>query len=70
MRSYGPGDSGARKFGSMTGTKLTNPGIVPKAGEQIVSGRHLRDKSFDQGLRKTDSFADAKSLHGYRGYSQ
>ena len=57
-----------RKFGSMAPKKF-NPGGITQVGEQIVSGRHIRDKSHDQALRRTESFADAKSMSGYRGYS-
>lgn len=48
LRSYGSNDKGARKFGSQAPNKLLNSkGNIPHVGEQIVSGRHLRDKSFD-----------------------
>ena len=67
LRSYGPGDPGVRKFGSMAPKKFGN---LPQVGEQIVGGKHVRDKSHDQSLRKTESFSDAKSMSGYRGYSQ
>lgn len=53
----------------MAPKKLNPHGIVPQVGEQIVSGRHVRDLSHDQALRKAESFADAKSMSGYRGYS-
>lgn len=58
----------ARKFGNMVPTKTQNFGIVPKVGEQIVSGRHIRDKSMDQAFNRTGGFSETKSLHGYRGY--
>lgn len=48
---------------------MISKGNMPNVGEQIISGRHLRDKSFDGSLRKTESFLDSKSLHGYKGFS-
>ena len=53
----------------MVPTKTQNYGIVPKVGEQIVSGSHIRDSSVDQAIMsRTGGFGEKKSLHGYRGY--